>query len=306
MIVGIPRALLYYKYEVLWKAFFNELGITVIISDETNKEIMNNGIKYSVDENCLASKVFMGHVYSLIGRCDYIFVPRFCSFKNKDVVCVKFNALYDICVNTFENAKFITYDIDYKKNQNEFMGFLKLGKMLNKSKYATIKAYLKAKKEYDKKSISNYKKQNNEILSINKEKLKILIVTHPYISHDKYIGTPIVIYLEELGTYNIYADIYDDTNIARDFEYFTKTVYWKYNKESLNNLKKYMPTVDGIIFMSVFPCGADALVNDICIRKILNIPTINLVIDDLDSDTGIKTRLESFVDIITERKKAQV
>lgn len=76
MTIGIPRAMLYYRYKTLWETFFRQLGCDVIISGQTNKKILNDGIKYSIDESCLPSKIFMGHVYSLIGKCDYILVPR--------------------------------------------------------------------------------------------------------------------------------------------------------------------------------------------------------------------------------------
>ena len=37
--VGIPRALLYYRYYPAWKAFFNALQAEVVLSPETNKEM---------------------------------------------------------------------------------------------------------------------------------------------------------------------------------------------------------------------------------------------------------------------------
>ena len=55
--------------------------------------------------------------------------------------------------------------------------------------------------------------------------------------------------------------------------------------------------VDGIIFLSTFPCGLDSLVNELVIRK-LDKKCLNLVIDDMDAFAGIETRLESFVDIV--------
>ena len=38
--IGIPRAMLYYRYEVLWKNFFSILGADCVISEPTNKEII--------------------------------------------------------------------------------------------------------------------------------------------------------------------------------------------------------------------------------------------------------------------------
>ena len=60
--IGIPMALNYYRDYVLWKSFFEHLGIKVITSPPTNKITVSNGSKYLVDEACLSLKVFMGHI----------------------------------------------------------------------------------------------------------------------------------------------------------------------------------------------------------------------------------------------------
>jgi predicted nucleotide-binding protein (sugar kinase/HSP70/actin superfamily) len=39
------------------------------------------------------------------------------------------------------------------------------------------------------------------------------------------------------------------------------------------------------------------------LRKIENIPMTNILIDEQTSDTGLDTRIESFIDIINERRK---
>ena len=45
-----------------------------------------------------------------------------------------------------------------------------------------------------------------------------------------------------------------------------------------------------------------SLVNELLLRKINNIPMTNILIDELSASTGLETRLESFVDIIKERR----
>lgn len=80
MKIGIPRALLYYRYHVLWNTFFQELGIETVISPHTNKTLMDAGSHYAIDENCLSSKLFFGHVSALEGKCDAVFVPRIANY----------------------------------------------------------------------------------------------------------------------------------------------------------------------------------------------------------------------------------
>ena len=51
--VGIPRGLWFYDYYPLWKTFYECLDAEVIISKPTNKKILDQGIKNTVDEACL-------------------------------------------------------------------------------------------------------------------------------------------------------------------------------------------------------------------------------------------------------------
>ena len=55
--IGIPRAFLYYRYKILWKNFFENLGYNVIISSKTTKKTLEIIKKYSIDESCLSSKI---------------------------------------------------------------------------------------------------------------------------------------------------------------------------------------------------------------------------------------------------------
>ena len=57
-----------------------------------------------------------------------------------------------------------------------------------------------------------------------------------------------------------------------------------------------------MIFISSFPCGPDSLANELAMRKISK-PYLNLIIDDIDSLTGIETRIESFVDILDAKRQ---
>ena len=40
MKIGLPKALLYYHYTPLWKAFFNELNIDIIESNDTTAKTL--------------------------------------------------------------------------------------------------------------------------------------------------------------------------------------------------------------------------------------------------------------------------
>lgn len=82
--VGISRSLLYYKHNNLWSTFFSELGIKTIVSNKTNKKILEKGCKIAQYEACLALKIYLGHISELINKVDYVLISRIASIKKKE------------------------------------------------------------------------------------------------------------------------------------------------------------------------------------------------------------------------------
>ena len=92
----------------------------------------------------------------------------------------------------------------------------------------------------------------------------------------------------------IYSDLFFEKDESKKY---SKELYFKYSKESISSISKCIDKIDGIIFLSSFPCGIDSLVNELVMRK-LEKPYINIIIDDNSVSGGIETRIESFVDVI--------
>ena len=68
--IGIPCALLYYQYYPMWQTFFEELRAEVIVSPPATQTMLAEGSARVVAETCLPVKVFLGHVISLVKKCD--------------------------------------------------------------------------------------------------------------------------------------------------------------------------------------------------------------------------------------------
>ena len=303
MKVGIPNAMFTNNSNLMYKTFFENIGVKVVFSGNTTNEIKDNGIFLSIDEACLASKIFIGHVKSLVDRMDeekidYIFIPRYCTYKNNETECVKFYAMYDICKNMFD-CKFLNLNIDYQKGINELKAYIKLGKLCGANFIKSYIAYIKA---------LNICKKDEELQKKLKQKdvnkKKILIVAHPYVWDDSLIGRPICDFLKSHNVGLLYAS--KETLYGDEYKKISKTLYWRQSKLLVSNTIKNLEKIDGIVYLSVFPCGTDSLVTEIMQRKIKNIPSINLVIDEHTSYEGYSTRLESFLDIIENYKKEAI
>ena len=280
--IGIPRALMYYRYGVLWKNFFEILGCKVILSPETNRQIVELGINNTIDECCLSYKIYVGHVLHLSNICDYVLISRICDYGRKDKVCTRLNSTYDDIKHKIPIDQILDYDIEYTKFKFPIIGFIKLGFKFTKNPIKILYSYFKAK---------------NKLLKNNK---KILILSHFYNIQDKFVSKYITEYLENNNIIPIYSNKLD-RNITKDFSlYFSNTLYWKYSKEMIGSLYYTKNMIDGIIFISTYPCGIDSLVNNLAILKNKELPILNLVIDENVTELSLETKLESFVDILKQ------
>lgn len=297
VVIGIPRGMLYYRYGTLWRAFFKELGANTVVSEPTTHRIAEEGMSVTIDEACLSIKVFFGHVNALLGKCDYIFIPRISSFGRDREMCPRFTAMYDVAKNMFRNSglKFLTCNMDVLGGESEKKAYLALGQSLGCSAKAAIKAYKNAKKEEQR--AWNDKLQNQKRL-LEKDGLKILIAGHDYLAEDAYIGKPITDFLKKNGAIPLIAGTVDrDAALKRSLE-LSPTCKWQLNREIIGGITMYKDKADGIIFLSAFPCGPDAMVNELMLRRVDGLPMLNLVLDGQNGTAGTETRLESFLDII--------
>ncbi len=299
--IGIPRGLLYYRYEKLWKSFFKELGINIIVSPITTHELAEKGTSVTGSEACLALKIFFGHVHSLVGKCDYILVPRIKSYGRNREMCPRFDALYDLTVNTFRDSgqKFLTFNVDERFGISERDGFVNLGRALGVNPIAARKAY-KVAKSAEHSAESMWVCRENNLYE--QDGIKILLVARNYVIEDAYIGKPIVDFLKDNDAIPIKAYALDREKALCHSADMSPTCKWEFCRETVGGVVLSRDKVDGIILISTFPCGPDSMVNEILIRRISGNPVLNIVLDGQNGTAGLETRLESFLDIIRLKK----
>lgn len=317
--IGIPRTLLYFSYGTLWETFFKALGRNVVLSAPTDKNIIEIGSEFSIDECCLVSKAFMGHVYDLLDRCDGLFLP---CYSNGDVhagFCSKFQSTPDMVENIFcdqlrdKNVTpvklIVTHANDGKKTRKAYQ---ELALCMGASSSEAAHAWEKARIAQDK---ADRKLAVDQVAAINlvtakrndpdagDAPLTILLVAHPYVSHDRYFSGTVINTLENMGATVIYADETDHKkSFGKSFE-FSATLPWIISRELVGSILMLRENIDGIIILSIFPCGPDSMTNDAIMRAIHDIPILNLMIDEQSGTEGIETRIESFMDILRYQRK---
>ena len=309
--VGIPRALLYFRYKTMWRTFFEELGRTVVVSNKSDRSTLEAGAHLSIDECCLASKLYMGHVASLLGKCDAIFAPSIDNLGNFKGFCTKFQALPDLVANTFiaQRPRIISCEIDRADSHiKEQEAYIDLGQKLGATRKESKKAYAAAVRAQANSDEKRARKQEDLLKRVSKmpegkRPLRILLAAHPYVIHDDFVGSPLVDMLKEMGTCVLFADRHNhEKALEKSFE-FSDTLPWIVNREIIGTILDLYDQIDGIVLVSAFPCGPDSMTNDALMRCIKGKPILSLTVDAQSGTAGLETRLESFVDILRYQQR---
>ncbi len=305
MKIGIPKAFFYFRYGAMWESFFDALGVETIVSPDTNREIVERGSNLAVDESCLSSKIYLGHVAWLMDKCDMVLVPRIGQQGRAGTMCTRFYAVYDLIRNTFRdtNLKLLHYNIDTKDKQLEPLVFVKLGRALGKNRAHSLYAYWTAKQS---ERAGQMIAMNEQERLLNLGGIKVLVVAHPYNIYDKYIGQPVLSALKAMDAVPVLGCAADPKKAAAASYKLSETMPWVTSRELVGAIAMWRERIDGIIILSTFPCGPDSMVNEIVIRRVKDKPILNLILDGQEGTAGLETRLESFIDIIRYKRDESV
>lgn len=300
-IVGIPNALGYHRYGVLWETFLQELNVPFVVSTETNGQILAEGTRCSVDETCLPAKLYLGHVASLVGRCDSILVPRLQRLGREEEFCVRFWGLYDTVQTAFPNEYLLSYELKSERRGHELNAFLQLGRSLGKPFHVAARAYQIAKQRQDS---ANQTRIANTQAKLQRPGTKILIATQSYIAHDPYLGGVVAKQIRRMGAEPLFTDGWDQRMCRAHYTALSTDLYWITNQEILGAITLAKGQIDGIILLTAFPCGSDCLANELVLRRVQGVPLIQILLDEQQGQEGLATRIESFLDMLEQRKCA--
>jgi predicted nucleotide-binding protein (sugar kinase/HSP70/actin superfamily) len=319
--VGIPRALLYYQYYPVWRSFFEHLGAEVVTSPPTNRTILTAGISRAVADTCLPVKVFLGHTMSLIGKCDYIFIPSMTSFGKKTYNCSKIIGLPNITRAVLPECPIILDpNIDLEKGRWYF--YHQIYKLASRFTSNSVKM----KKAIDvawQKQLAYRKKMSDEKITSNQAlfdlygsshsassqknpqgNLTIALLGHPYITNDEYLNHRIIYHLQNMGANVLTSEMAPQTAIDAAATRAVGETHWAFEPDIIGAGQYYTEMkVDGIITLSAFGCGPDSMMI-VWVEhraKETKTPFLPLSLDEHSSGGAMLTRLEAFLDMIKRK-----
>ncbi len=343
--IGIPKALMFYRYLPLWRPFFERLGWRVVVSEGVRQK---EKIIY-FEDSCLPMKLLVTHAVQLKDRVDHLFIPRLVSIHRTYIMCPKFRGAPDIVrLATDGHVSIIDEIIDLRERGTSLLrSFLKIGEKLGASRQESNSAFREAEKSFS-------KFQKDWVDRINRlpaaqlfemdiptpalrrvkgcpepnmvqgaassvevggegigHPLRIAFIGHPYNLFDTDINKDLLALAKSLGMEIVTSDLLSEKEIDREVSDLSKEIYWSSGREIVGSLFHFLSGgVDGVVFLTSFKCGIDALLQEFIKRRLKvragsSVPLLILSLDEHTGREGLTTRLEAFRDVVEEQKKLQ-
>ncbi len=306
--VGIPYSMLTHEFYPFWSAFFSELGLDFILSDKTNKKIINDGLQCSVAETCFPMKATLGHVKNLLEKgVDYLFLPttRDMPTKEKNIKgdrtgsypCPFIQGTWSIVKSAIDTGevKILTPIINFSfKEYAKKKQLTKLGKELGKDRRSVNRAIKEAYSAQDK-FRSSVKKRGKEVLdNLKHDEVAMVIVSRSYNSCDRAISMDVPKKLRELGFKVIPTDYLpvDSVDLSKEWP----NLYWEFGDRIMsaarliNEDSRLYP-----VYITNFGCGPDSFILQYFERE-MDKPFLKLEVDEHSAGAGVITRCEAFID----------
>jgi len=325
--IGIPRAMMFYRYYPLWRAFFRELGVEVVVSPPTSRRMVERGIMLAPEDTCLPVKVAMGHVEWLRDKVDMIFIPRLVRLSPKYATCPKFLGLPDMMRADVENLPPILDPIFDARKESFSRTFTRLGKTFVRNPLRVRKAYRAAVMEYDRfrrlidsgvgvleafaeldghaESKIPVAQKNRPLENGNSEDILIGVVGHPYNLYDPHTNMNLFHKLANMGARVMTPEMLPRSVMNESLSSLERPPYWELGREIVGSALYFLNGhADGVIHLVSFECGPDSLLQSILEFENRNrhgIPYVPLVLDEHTGEAGVITRLEAFIDMIARK-----
>ena len=324
MVIGMPRALMFYRYYPFLKVFLEECGCEVYPSPPTNLKILGMGTDVCVDDVCVAVKVLFGHVCHLEGKVDAVLIPRLVSVERRSYdtfTCPKLIAAPDMVRYSFPRLPApLEFTVDVAKAP-WWWGCIRLGRRLDVPLRRMARAYPAALREQ-----SRYKgllrkgilpaealdrMENGDAHALpsylSPGDITVAVVGHPYLLGDSLINKRLIHWLDICGARVLGSSMLGDEVIEAEASRLSP-LSWSYERELLAAASHFLNRcdVDGVIYLTSFGCGPDSLVTEMVRRELRpsgNNVLMELVLDEHSAESGMRTRVEAFVDMLRYQQR---
>jgi predicted CoA-substrate-specific enzyme activase len=314
-LVGLNGSFHTHTLYPLYYNFFTELGFNVFMSENPQEE----GFERELSSFCFPAQLSLALFQELVNKnCDYYFLPGImemyaedkayhqkdtnctCAFLNTEPYFLK-QAFKDCNIQDKVVHAIFNYAYGYDTQEEKYIEIARQMGVTDKEKVkAAYKNACRMQKDF-----------NNELLAIgrrildelenNPNEFAIVLIGRPYNSFAEVANKGIPRKFASRGVRIIPYDMLDFKN-----EILDDNQYWESGKKILKSAKvvKNHPQLFAT-YISNFSCAPDSMIMTL-FRTIMGMkPSLTLELDGHTADSGINTRIDAALDIITNYRKIQ-
>ncbi|MBW2644880.1 MAG: CoA activase [Deltaproteobacteria bacterium] len=305
--IGIPRTMFFLELMPFWVTFFESLGYTVVISEQTNKRLIGKGVERMVAETCFPIKVAHGHILDLIDKgIDTIFLPHIVDLKKQSpdfqfsYLCPYAQTLpYMVhsAINFKELGVHLIQPVLYfgRGYGSLLRGLKRLGDVLGIHSKEISRATEQAEAAQERFYL-RIRHRGQEILSgLKPDEKAMIVVSRPYNGYDPGINLNLPKKLRDLDTLAIPMDFLPLDAIQSSLD--VKSHYWKFGQKIMSAAELIRKDRRLFaIYITNFGCGPDSFIAHFFRNALKGKPYLEIEIDEHSADAGAITRLEAFLD----------
>ncbi|MDZ7318326.1 MAG: acyl-CoA dehydratase activase [candidate division KSB1 bacterium] len=304
--IGLGRSMYFYELFPFWQAYFADLGFEIVLSDETNRQIINQGVESRVAEPCFPITIALGHAVNLMEKgVDFLLVPNvvdaetqfpetnsfFCPWGQTLCFVVKATPRYESY-----RDKILAPTIRFRQGMDAVKKQMHpLAKQLGVSRHhsdrAIEKAYLSWRSFQQR--LKHWGEEALQVLQANNEKA-IILLGRTYNIYDKMVNLNVPMKLrQQYGINLIPLDFLPIEGI--DIADLNDNMYWNYGRKILQAARwsSRYPNFH-LIYITNFKCGPDSYIKHY-VRQAAQKPLLTLQFDEHSNDAGIMTRCEAYL-----------
>ncbi len=300
--IGLPRSLITYELFPFLDGFLRGLGFNPVLSEPTNRRILEQGVELAASDTCLPVKIALGHVQHLLAQGiksmflpAVISLPKHADFFTRSFVCPNIQTLPDVVRAVFGDRVDVQSPALYfdRGRAGVEKSLFNLGRQLGASR-PQIRRALQAGAERQQEVEKKIRETGRQILSALNQ-TAFVICGRAYNGYDLGLNLDLPKIIRDLGVPCLPIDFLplDFSTLQEDFY----NMYWHCGQrllaaaETIRRDPRLYP-----VYISNFSCGPDSFLVRFFKEKLGRKPALFIEVDEHSGDAGFVTRCEAFYD----------
>jgi len=304
--VGLPRAMFFHERFPFWRAFLEELGCAVELSQETDRAVAKEGIDLAVAEFCFPIRVAHGHIARLLaGGVDFVLAPNMVNAEAtpdtpESQGCPWAQTLPFLVRSVPRLAeareRILAPTVHFRLGEAQVVRELlplgrRLGADAGRTREAVRRGYL-AQQAFRAELVAAGRHALAELDA--RGEAGVVLLGRPYNLHDRALNLDLPRKLREVYGVNVLP--LDCLPLEEDIRMVHPHMYWYAGRRILAaaQLAARRPRLH-LIYCTNFKCGPDSFIK-LFAGEAAGKPFLTLTFDEHSNDAGILTRCEAYLE----------